>query len=128
MGRTTGSGTGRSQRDRANKFRSGTRYVSGGELASATLDGKPLEATGPARMESIRELFRKGQQDQDKVKVAVNTDGSIEVIDGRHRILVAQEPEFRNHKIRVEFSKGVGKRVRRPTSTKSKKGRSQRGP
>jgi hypothetical protein len=114
LGRTGGTGAARAARiGTRSPLRAGVRNVSGAELASAKLDGQPLEATSEARMESIRDLFRKGQQKQDKVKVAVNTDGSIEVIDGRHRILVAQEPEFRNHKIRVEFSKGVGKRVRK---------------
>lgn len=74
-------------------------------LMRATLMDAPLRATSDERLRSVRQLFDRGQQNSGRpVKVAVSPSGKIEVIDGRHRILVARE---RGVPIKVQVVRGI---------------------
>lgn len=76
-------------------------------------DDEPITATSAERMESIRQVFRGGQErvdrvwprDQRGVLIAVREDGDFDIVDGRHRMLVARE--FPKIKIPITFTEGV---------------------
>jgi len=84
------------------------REISGADLnlRKFTAFDRPIKATSEERLQSIRDLFRQGRQNQGRgVIVAALRDGTYEVVDGRHRLLVA--PEFPNQKLKIRFERGV---------------------
>jgi len=87
----------------------GTRRMLRGpdlDMSKFTMFDKPIQATSEERLESIRDLYRQGRQNEGRgVVVAILPNGTYEVIDGRHRLLVA--PEFPEQKLRVTFVRGV---------------------
>lgn len=86
------------------------RWLTATELPRVTGPFGPLEPTSETRMDSIRQVFRRGQDAVRRtwdrgVRVAVRPDGQYEVVDGRHRILVARE--FPDIQIPVRFVRGT---------------------
>jgi hypothetical protein len=88
--------------------RLGTRVVSARSLGRVTdAGGGAIAATSEARLQRVRSLFDAGKQNQGRgVVVAVSRSGRMEVVDGRHRILVGRE---RGEKLKVTFVRGRGK-------------------
>lgn len=88
--------------------RLGTRVVGASALRGVRdAGGAPIGATSEARLQRVRGLFDAGRQNQGRgVVVAVSRGGRMEVVDGRHRILVARE---RGEKLKVTFVRGRGK-------------------
>src|SRR5436190_2072301 len=119
MGRNGGSGAGRGARSRSGQdgFRPGTRFMSGAELASVTFNDAPITPTSEARLEEVRRLFRSGRADESRVALTAHRDGRVNVDDGRHRLLVSREPEFKHIKLKVEISRGAGGRKRKKKAT-----------
>lgn len=76
------------------------------DVSKFTMFDEPIRATSEDRLESIRDLYRQGRQNEGRgVIVSVSPRGVYEVIDGRHRILVA--PEFPNDKLKITFVRGL---------------------
>jgi hypothetical protein len=85
--------------------RLGTRVVGASSLRGVRdSGGGRIVATDPARLQRVRGLFDAGKQNQGRgVVVAVSRSGKMEVVDGRHRIIVARE---RGAKLKVTFTRG----------------------
>lgn len=88
------------------------RKVKPGELMDVLdIEGKPIAPTSEARLASIRKMFdtrvgRRGQRAVDELRepiVAVSPGGRMEIVDGRHRLLVARE---RGEPIKVRLTRG----------------------
>lgn len=90
----------------APKVKLGTRTVAPDELADVRWDGKPLGESG-VDLRVMREAPDLGAVRDAKtrpVTIAVSPDGRQEVVDGRHRILVARE---RGEPLKVKFVRGA---------------------
>lgn len=88
------------------KVKLGTRTVAPEELAGAQWNGQPLEQAD-VDLRVMREAPDLGAVRDAKAKpvtVAVSPDGRQEVVDGRHRILVARE---RGEPLKVKFVRGA---------------------
>ena len=69
------------------------------------INGNPIQATDDARLQNMKDMIASGQHVQLRPPiVTMKQDGSMEVVDGRHRILAAAEMM---HDIPITFSQGI---------------------
>lgn len=115
MGSRSGPGGAVGGRDRAGVAdapRLGVRTVTAADLSHVKFNDRPIsESFADARSheirkERIRQAFRAGNTNLGELEVAVRKDGSMNVESGRHRIEVLREPEFRDLRVKVRFSRG----------------------
>jgi hypothetical protein len=88
------------------KVKLGVRMATPDELAGATFNGAPLEEAGLdlTNMRQAPDLGAIRDAKAKPVTVAVSPKGVMDVVDGRHRILVARE---RGEPLRVKFVRGA---------------------
>lgn len=103
MGRNSTGGGGRG---RAGVPKLGTRVVDASSLVGRVTEigGGPIKATSEARLKRVGGLFDAGRQNQGRgVVVTVRRNGTLEIDDGRHRLI---EGARRGAKVKVTFRRG----------------------
>lgn len=98
MGRNAGAGSGRGPG-------LGRRFVGAGAFAGASAIGP---VTDQGRLDRIRTALREGR-DLPPIKATVSGRGEVFIEDGRHRVTVLREPEFRDRRVEVVFRRGRGR-------------------
>jgi hypothetical protein len=91
--------------------RLGTRQVGADDFSGVTWHGQNAIASvaGPEHevaKASIRRVLRAGVV-LPPIRIAVSRSGGQEIVDGRHRMAVLSEPEFRGRTYPVEYTRGA---------------------
>lgn len=101
-----GSGRSRGIGGGTDRFRLGRRSVSARDLEGVVPHISAAQRAGESggRKARIREALRSGRTKfAEPIRIGVDARGKIDIGDGRHRIEVLREPEFRHVKLNAVF-------------------------